>query len=353
MLVGSVTWTGWDEGHGLWNSYANCRNNEEVTLLRLGPDALHASRFALSPLAETLSQLIVLRRELDAEGANTRSEALRGWLDADPFADGLVRLVTATKFLPDFVAIPPSGMGTRLEDELTAMCAVDDPEARAMLAEAQRFAWASQGTHWADTTGITARAAEVFARCWSQFVEPDWPRRRAIMERDIRHRAGVLAVSGWRGALEGMSRGVTWVSHDTIQFSTQTFADRQIGDDGLVFVPHTGPSGQWTCEAPPRIALVYPARGVLAQRAGAAGGIARLLGRGKARIIVELRSPATPSQLATLLEVSLGTVSAHLAALREAGAVATQRSGRAVYYELTETGDELANLVVTSAHTTT
>lgn len=317
--------------------------------MRLGPDALHASRFALSPLAETLSQLTRLRRELDSPTASPQGVALGRWLDADSFADGLVRLVTATKFLPDFVAIPPTGMRTRLEDELIAMRAVTDQEARATLAEAQTFAWASEGIDWADTTSITTKAAEVFARCWTQFVEPDWPRRRAIMERDIRQRAGVLAISGWKHALDGMSRGVQWVGHDSIQFSTQTFADRQIGDTGLVFVPHTGLRGQWTCEAPPRIALVYPARGALASAPEATGGVARLLGHGKAQIVVELRTPATPSQLAALLNVSLGTVSAHLATLRDSGVIASRRSGRAVYYELTDVGDELAELVAVTS----
>lgn len=316
-----------------------------MTLLRLGPNALHASRFALSPLAETLSQLARLRGELDSQTASPQSVALGRWLDADSFATGLVRLVTATKFLPDFVAIPPTGMRTRLEDELLAMRAVGDHEARASLHEAQKFSWASDGIDWAETPGVTVRASAVFARCWTLFVEPDWPRRRAIMERDIRHRAGVLAVSGWKHALDGMARGVRWVDHESIQFSTQTFPDRVIGDDGLVFVPHTGLIGQWTCEAPPRIALVYPARGALAAATPGVPGMDRLLGHGRARIIAELATPATPSQLAALLDVSLGTVSSHLAALREAGVVTGRRSGRAVYYELTDTGDQLARLL--------
>ena len=317
-----------------------------MTLLRLGPAALRASRFALSPLAETLSQLGRLRRQLDGRTAGPHSQALGRLLSQDPFSDGLVRLVTATKFLPDFVALPPTGMNTRLDDELAVMRGVLDEQAHATLVEAQRFAWASDGIGWADVAGITTRAAGVFARCWAEFVEPDWPRRRAIMERDIRHRAGVLAVTGWRHALDGMARGLQWVGDDSIQFSTQTFVDRMVGDAGLVFVPHTGPSSKWTCEAPPRIALVYPARGALANVPLAAPGLWRLLGHRKSRILLELRTPATPSQLATLFDVSLGTVSAHLAALRDAGVVAGRRSGRAVYYELTRSGDELARLVV-------
>jgi DNA-binding transcriptional ArsR family regulator len=315
-----------------------------VTLLRLGPDALHASRFALSPLAETLSELIRVRRQLDARTASPQSDLLLRWVTEDPFVDGLVRLVSATKFLPDFVTIPPADMTTRLGDELAAMRSIGDRSARAMLAEAQRFAWASDGIEWADTDAITARAAEIFERCWTELVKPDWPRRRAIMERDIRHRAGVIAVSGWRHALDGMARGVKWVGHDTIEFSTQAFSDRLIGDTGLVFVPHTGPHSTWTCEAPPRIALVYPARGTRASTP-TVDGVARLVGTGRVRILAELSAPATPSQLSALLGISLGTVSAHLAALRAAGVIDGRRSGRAVYYELTDAGEGLARLV--------
>jgi DNA-binding transcriptional ArsR family regulator len=254
--------------------------------------------------------------------------------------------VTATKYLPDFVAIPPgTGLTSTIADELAAMRAIGDTQARATLAEARRYAWASDGIGWADVTGITHRAADVVADAWARFVEPDWARRRAVMERDIHHRAGVIAVRGWRHALDGMPAGVGWVGHDAIQFSTQSYPDRHIGSAGLVLVPHTGLSGQWTCESPSRIAFVYPATGALAEHSPAAGGVARLLGRGRARVVAELRRPATPSQLAAVLGVSLGTVSAHLAALRAAGAVTTRRSGRAVYYELTQVGAELGRLV--------
>jgi DNA-binding transcriptional ArsR family regulator len=331
---------------GRVNSCDNGRKNGWVTLLRFGPEALHASRFAVSPLAETLSELIQLRQALDRRARDPRVEAFGRWLDSDAFAGGLVRLVTATKYLPDFVAVPPAkGLNNRVADELAEMSAIGDPEARATLVEAQRYAWASDGLAWADVTGITGRAAEVFARCWARYVEPDWPRRRAVLERDIRHRAGVIATSGWRHALDGMAPGVQWVGHDAIQFSTQSYADRHIGGDGLVFVPHTGIRGQWTCESPSRIAFVYPAQGALVDDPPADGGVARLVGHGRARVIAEVRNPATPSQLAAVLGISLGTVSAHLAALRAASVVTTRRSGRSVYYELTSVGRELAALI--------
>ncbi|SDS99823.1 ArsR/SmtB family transcription factor [Actinoplanes derwentensis] len=312
-----------------------------MTLIRLGPDALRASRFALSPLAETLSRLITLRCEIDGGRPGPQARALADWLDGDPFAAGLLRLVSATKFLPDFVAIPPSSMTTRIDDELAQMRAVGDIAARATIAEARRFAWKSGSFAWADTDGVAACAAAVFARGWQWFTEPDWPRRRAVMERDIRHRAGVLAAHGWRQAISGIGK-IRWAGPDAIQFSTQTHADLPVGDQGLVLVPHTGITGQWMCEAPPRFALVYPARGALEQVPVAAEGIARLIGEGRARVLAALADPTTPSQLAVLLGVSLGTVSGHLATLRDAGAVVGRRSGRAVYYERTALGDALS-----------
>ncbi|MDI6103746.1 winged helix-turn-helix domain-containing protein [Actinoplanes sp. NEAU-A12] len=312
-----------------------------MTLIRLGPEALRASRFALSPLAETLSRLIVLRLEIDGGRPGADAAALARWLDGDPFAAGLLRLVSATKYLPDFVAIPPASMSTRLADELAVMRGFTDARARATVAESVRFAWKTDHTGWVETDGVAGRVADVFARGWERFVEPDWARRRAVMERDIRHRAGVLALSGWRHAIDGVGK-VRWAGPDAIRFSAQGHEDRIVGAEGLVLVPHTGTVGQWTCEDGSRIALVYPARGALDQPRIVPGGVGRLIGAGRARILAQLRAPATPSQLAVLLGVSLGTVSGHLAALREAGVVVGRRSGRTVYYERTPLGDDLA-----------
>jgi DNA-binding transcriptional ArsR family regulator len=315
-----------------------------VTLIRFGPDALRASRFALSPLAETLSCLLGLRREIDGGQPGPQARELVAWLDGDPFAAGLVRLVSATKYLPDLVALPPSSMTTRFSDELARMRAIPDVQARATIAESRRYAWIAGDVGWADRDGIAAASAEVFARVWERFVAPDWTRRRAIMERDIRHRAGVIAAHGWRHALDGLGK-LRWAEPDAILFSAQAHVDRAVGAEGLVLVPHTGPAGRWTCEAPGRIAVVYPARGVLGDLDPGAGGIAGLIGGGRARILGALRDPATPSQLAALLGVSLGTVSGHLAALRAAGVIVGRRSGRAVYYERTKSGDQLIALM--------
>src|SRR5689334_13383596 len=104
----------------------------KMVLLRLSSQALSRSRFALSPLAETVASMILLAK------AQMANPWLAEWHDrhhadfasavaADPFAAGLVRLLSSTRWLPAFVTVPPPGsMRTTLADELPAVAAVDD-----------------------------------------------------------------------------------------------------------------------------------------------------------------------------------------------------------------------------------
>ncbi|MGA8113524.1 MAG: winged helix-turn-helix domain-containing protein [Actinocatenispora sp.] len=322
-----------------------------MTLLRLSPAAMSRCRFAISPLAETLRSLIVLRRA-DCEPWQARwhaenQPAYRAWLDRDPVAAGLTSLVSATKWLPDTVTPPPrGGVHTRLADELADVATQPDHAVRATMRDAVAASWCRQDTGWLTTSDLAPRITAVLAEGWRRFVAPDWPRRRALLERDIMHRAGVLAAYGWQRAVAGMTRQSAWVGPDAIRFSDQDWPDRLIAEDGLVFVPHTGGSGSWTCERPPRYALVYPARGGASEPSVTGpDALAGLLGAGRARVLRELVRPATSTQLAAALGVSLGTVSAHLAVLRDAGTVAGARAGRHVVYRRTDRGEALAALL--------
>ncbi len=318
-----------------------------MTLLRLSPTALSRCRFALSPLAETLGALIALHRPAAEPWLRGWHGAHRpgyqDWLAGDPFAAGLLALVSATKWLPDMVAVPPAGgTRTRLRDELAQVATFTDAEIRATVADAVAASWEPQDIGWLSGTGLGSKTAAVLAEGWRRHVAPDWPRRRALLERDIMHRAGLLAAYGWKEAVRNMTRHSVWVGDDAIRFSEQDYPDRWITDEGLVFVPKTASIGSWTCERPPLYALVYPARGPAAEVTDPAGDPLRtLLGPGRARVVRELRRAATSTQLAYTLDVSLGTVSTHLAVLREAGVVAGARVGRVVVYRLTERGTDL------------
>ena len=321
-----------------------------MTLLRLSPTAMSRCRFAVSQLAETVGSLIALHRPCTdpwlAPWHACHQVGYRAWLEQDVVASGLMPLVAATKWMPDVVALPPAGgMRTRLADELVVVAAHSDEDVRSTIAEAVAASWKPQDTGWLALDGLGPRVAAVIEEGWERFVAPDWPRRRAVIERDIMHRAGLLAAYGWKHAVENLTRLSTWVGDDAILFSHQDWPDRWITDDGLIFVPQTAGGGWWTCERPPQYAFVYPARGPAVRADPEADALSALLGPGRARVVRELARPATSTQLAHALEVSLGTVSTHLAVLRDADMVVGARVGRSVVYRLTDRGDRLVALL--------
>ncbi|MGI8881912.1 MAG: ArsR/SmtB family transcription factor [Jatrophihabitans sp.] len=328
-----------------------------MVLLRVSPIALSRSRFALSPLAETLGALMVLRaRSSDpwlTDWHERHHSAFTATLDADPFARGLVELVSSTKWLPGFLTVPPQGgMRTRLEDELPAVARWSDADFRAEVEESRRQSWQQHSLSWLVGKNWSERAAELLAETWRAHVAPDWPRRSALLERDVMYRAGLLAAYGWSRALDRMSRHSAWVGADGIRFTSRPGADRTIGPEGILFVPVSLIRGTWLCETDGAdYAMVYPARGAAAEPAtDAVAPVDRLIGPGRARILRELGRPATSTELATGLELSLGTVGGHLGVLREAGLVSGARVGRRVVYSRTATGDQLLALPMAERH---
>lgn len=345
-----------------------------MTLLRLSPLALSRSRFALSPLAELLGAVRILTRSRPdpwlVRWHAAHRAALRARLDADPFASGLIGVLTATSWLPAFVTLPPpDGMRTTLAQELERLRRFGDPVVHAELARSARHAdelHAGAGLGWLAGHDWAARTADLFDGLWRDHVQPDWRRRRALLERDVTFRAGLVAVSGWSSALRTMTRRSAWVEPDAIRFSDNPLPDHVVGDDGMLFVPVSAPRGTWLCEEPPHgYALVYPARGLAGPDTGrqaglgtgqhatpeaaplsgpvAATAVARLIGGVRARILVELGAGSTTSELAALFGLSVGTVGDHLRILHDAGLAERARAGRRVVYRRTDLGDQLVS----------
>jgi DNA-binding transcriptional ArsR family regulator len=320
-----------------------------MTYLKLSPNALANCRFAISPLAETVGVLITLQRRCSdpalARWHAEHQDAYHRWLRTEPIAAALLPLIASTKRFPDMIALPPKhGMNTSLSEELGEMAAHTDEEIRAGVRAAAAASWRSHDLDWLSQQNLAEQTAEVFNQGWQRFVALDWSRRRAILERDIMYRAGLLAVHGWKHTVETMKHRPVWVGDNAIRFSDQLLPDRVI-DEGLIFVPRTTTGGWWVCEKPPRYALVYCAYGPHAElttnEAAGIDALDALLGAGRARIIRELQCPATSTQLAHVLELSLGTISNHLAILRNAGIITGTRAGRSVTYRLSQRGHQL------------
>jgi DNA-binding transcriptional ArsR family regulator len=190
---------------------------------------------------------------------------------------------------------------------------------------------------------VVDRLADGFAAVWEHLLAPDWPRRRAILERDVVQRAGRLATFGWAGALRDIRRGVEWRADGYIKVNEWDSPPFEVAGARLVFVPN-GFGRSWLGLDPPdAYAVIYPARGVgaPAPEPPEPDGLDQLIGRSRAAILRALDAPASTTHLVATLHLSLGAVGDHLAVLRAAGLVTRVRSGRSVLYRRTELGDAL------------
>ncbi len=195
---------------------------------------------------------------------------------------------------------------------------------------------------------VTDYAADVLSAAWQALLAPEWPTLRAVLERDVVHRAGQLAARGWGAALADLHPSLSWHQGRIEASRWSQDEDAVLGGRGLLFVPSVfvWPRLAMTLDPPWPPALIYPARGVAAlwqqaDRPAPGAALDRLLGTSRAAILRALDEPASTTQLAVALGQSLGGIGDHLAVLRGAGLADRARSGRSVLYRRTPVGDAL------------
>ncbi|MFI7609902.1 helix-turn-helix domain-containing protein [Nonomuraea terrae] len=314
------------------------------------PQDLVASRFAISPLIETMHAQWVLagryRVGAHREWAARWRETYRGLARQYPVLRAAA-VISGNKGADnvDFIAPPPTAVDVPFEAELAAMRATPPEQAHAeitrVLAERPPAAeWVRDLLLGPDVVELFA---EAYAAVWTEILSHDWPRFRAVLQRDVAQRAGRLAAYGWQAALEDFGPQVHWRAGGRIEIGAASAGRvHRLGGKGLLFLPSAfmGEIAAYLDDAWP-YALIYPARGTAAPPPPPGGGLAALIGRSRARLLVELAEPATTTQLAALLGQSPGTTSEHLTALRRTGLIVGTRVGRGVLYTRTPLGDAL------------
>ena len=163
------------------------------------------------------------------------------------------------------------------------------------------------------------------------------------MEADVVARTRALSTGGWAAALAGMRPGMRWLGEGRLQINAHDYPPRKIAGAQLLFVPVTPRQGWVSWDAPHRYAVIYPCSGVLAE-AGLAPvpeALGRLLGPGRAGVLVLLDTPKSTTQLVALTGQRLGSVGRHLKVLLDARLVQRRRAGRSVLYYRTAAGETL------------
>src|SRR5262249_13192595 len=147
-------------------------------------------------------------------------------------------------------------------------------------------------------------------------------------------RAHTLARDGVGGLLNDVHPSVRWSDGTLSVAKTHCAAPDVASRGGLVLVPSVfaWPSGL-TVADPQGTQLAYPARGVATlweQPADPPDSLVGVLGRTRARLLVEMDAPTSTTDLARRTGITAGGASQHLSALRAAGLVRTRREGRSV-----------------------
>jgi DNA-binding transcriptional ArsR family regulator len=321
---------------------------EQFTLTLSAP-AAGRTRFAYSMVKEVVQSVRTL--------ADPASHALHlPWVTATrPAVAALdAGLLTAlvpvpASYIPDFFTPGEVGLEPTLDAELDQLRAV--PAARVRdgidrLPAARRRDPAVRALYERPRAGLRRLAGQIEAY-FEVAIAPHWPRMRRVLDGDVHYRAKRLAEGGLDRLFADLHPRVSW-SGGTMRVAHRSLRQaRTSQEEGLLLVPSVfaWPS-IFSASAPWRQPmLTYPARGlaILWETGGGAppDALAGVLGATRARLLAELGTPASTTDLAARTGLAAGSVSAHLTALRAAGLTAAHRDGRVVLYARTAVGDAL------------
>lgn len=319
----------------------------------LGVEDLADTRFATSPLHETVLSLRVLRDPgLYALHLPWRRSVLGrlGTLDGGL----LMSLVAERLTLPDFLTPRPASFAPTFDEEL-AVARRTSPgvvrrdllaaHAPGPLPEVLRDATAAGD---APVSRLRDAVCELLRQYWELAIKPAWPQMRLVLEADMTYRARRLAMGGARLLFADMHPNLRW--HDGVLHIDKMIGRHRVtaSGRGLLLVPSVfshKPAPPVSPEEPPLLA--YPSRGVATLWAPApaadATALVSLLGASRARLLGLLEEPLPTVEIARRLHVTPSAVSQHLRVLYATGLVTRARAGRQVLYRRSSLGDQLAD----------
>lgn len=318
--------------------------------IELGVAELAGTRFAISPLSETVSALQQLGHRRRRDGNLRWLRWASDELGARPLdlTHTWPLIVNDRPSWPGFLVPAPIGPDATIEDDLAAVRRTTASQVRTSLRRVFGDELPDGPAQLADRPALGLRAiADELRAAHDRLIAPHWSRIRAVLDADIGYRARQLATGGAQRLFADLHPDLHW--QDGRLTVDHRHRDRvvNLGLGGLVLMPVVLGSakvlikGHTTTQTTVR----YPARGVGALwTAGTrppTGSTVKLLGRVRATLLEALRSPATTTDLARALGVTPSAVSQHLGVLLASGLVARERSGRTVLYLTTDRGSSL------------
>lgn len=174
---------------------------------------LAGTRFAISPLAETVSGLQLLAEPSPAPRTRWWVERTRERLTHRPLQirASWPLLVTGRPAWPQFLLPAPATTRTSIDDDLAAMRRTTAEEVAESLHRVfgDNLPPAARELVDAPTEGLAAIAAELHD-AHDYLIRPYWPRIRALLETDIAHRATQLTAGGTVRLFEDLHQDLVW-----------------------------------------------------------------------------------------------------------------------------------------------
>ncbi len=319
--------------------------------IKISTTDLAATRFAISPLGETISGLQQLAEPHPTPRTRWWTQWARERIMRRPLRLAAIwpLLINGRPGWPQFLLPAPATTRTSIEDDLAAMQRTTPGEVFGSLHRVfgDDLPPAAQELAEAPAERLATIAAEL-KDAHDYLIWPHWPRIRALLETDIAHRATQLAAGGAVRLFEDLHEDLVWSDGQLTVLTDQRGGTTPAARGGLVLLPVAlGPDRvvvkRYTTT---RTTVRYPCRGIARlalslDRLPVLHDTARLLGRSKAGLLRALLAPATTTDLARELGTTPSAVAQHLGVLRANGLVSGQRHGRRVVYETTELGRAL------------
>lgn len=325
-----------------------------MLITRFGPDDLAATRFAISPVWETVTSRWAVHDP-------ARHAIHLPWIKTATRADKsaefrlhrtlLAALIRPGAWLPDFLTPPPQTPLTTLRAELAVLAATPADTVRADL-EVTHQQSPLTDLGWrihADPERFLPGIVEALEAWWQLTIAAVWPKMRTLLEADIAYRTRTLADYGPGRMFAELHPSLRW-QQGRLEMEWGRELELELRGDGMPIAPSIFldrlPAFTVRPESP--VSMYYPARaiGTLWERSVAptAEPLVRLLGETRARLLMLLDAPQATSQLAARLDLAPGGISAHLKVLHEAGLLTRNRQGKQVLYLRTDLGHSLAGL---------
>lgn len=358
-------------------------------------DVLVSARFGTSQLTETVSALKMLRQPSQPWYRDWRDLHLPGWqteLAAHPLGAAVLDAAFGPRWTADFLTVPPLAPDLTFEEEIAPLAALPDDHIRADLlvtrspdessfagtirnarvpaepsttndprpgagarpagsgstdpSRSARDVPASQDPSLlprlvAEGHDLAAEVVGLLRWIWTTTIAPDWPRRYRVLQADIVSRTSSLSARGWSGVLEGLGPDIRWLGDGRLQVNRTNFPPTDVRGHDLMFIATHALRSSVTWRLPDQFAINYPVSGIFAAVQPLAEPLVRLLGRNRARILVEAATPVSTTSLVATTGLSLASVADHLRVLSDAGLLHRRRSGRQVLYWQTTTGRDI------------